>query len=357
MIVPTIPRLALPGLTFYENFMSYSENIRQPSAPFTADVLVLDDCNMLSLAATIDPMRAANRRAGRQLFSWQYRTASGVAAQLTSGLAVPGAALAAAGGGDLLAVVAGFNLEAHATPTLLSTLRRLAPRYARVAGVDGGPWLLARAGLLDGHAATTHWEDLESFAARFEAVTTLRHRVVSSGKYLTAGAASPALDMMLGLIASRHGPALARDVAGAFLHDPAPRADQPQTPDTGPALARHHPTVARALDLMRTHIEAPLTITALAARLNLSPRLLETRFARALGQPPKPAYLAIRLAEAHRLALDTRLGVQEIALATGFTSQSSLSRAFARRYGQPIRALRRAPAERLGVLPPDPQSI
>jgi transcriptional regulator GlxA family with amidase domain len=341
MICPSIPRLALASLTFYEKTMSVSENIRAPEAPFTADVLVLDDCNMLSLAATVDPMRAANRRAGRRLYAWRFLTATGAPARLTSGLTVPGAALATATGADLLAVVAGFNLDAHATPSLLSTLRRLAPRCTRVAGIDGGPWLLARAGLLDGHAATTHWEDFDAFATRFEHVTTLHHRVVASGRFLTAGAASPALDMMLDLIRARFGAALARDVAGAFLHDPGGRPDLPQTPDSGPALARRHPIVARALDMMRSHIETPLTIAALAARLNLSPRVLELRFARALGQPPKSTYLSIRLAEAHRLALDTPLAVQEIALATGFASQSSLSRAFSRTYGHPIRALRR----------------
>ena len=34
-------------------------------------------------------------------------------------------------------------------------------------GIEAGAWVLGLAGLLDGRAATTHWEDLEEFAARF----------------------------------------------------------------------------------------------------------------------------------------------------------------------------------------------
>ena len=323
--------------------MKYEADMtRLADPPLTAAVLVLDDCNMLSLAATVDPMRAANRRAGRRLFDWAYHTAGGTPARLTSGLAVPGAPIGRLDRADLLVVAAGFNLETHATPALLASLRRLAPRCGAVAGVDGGSWIMARAGLLDGQAATTHWEDLDAFAARFDALTVLRQRFVVSDKFMTAGAAMPALDMMLGLIRTRFGAGLARDVAGAFLHDPAPGANQPQTPHSGPALARRHPPVAQALALMGAHIETPLPVAEIARRLHLSPRSLEMHFARALGQSPKSAYLALRMAEAWRLALETAMPVQEIALATGFASQSALSRAFRAAHGTSVRALRRA---------------
>ncbi|MDU8927102.1 helix-turn-helix domain-containing protein [Alisedimentitalea sp. MJ-SS2] len=308
--------------------------------PLNAAILVLEDANLLSLAATVDPMRAANRRSGRRLFTWEYYTATGAAAALTSGLSVPGPAIERLNRSDLLVVIAGFRLERHATPPLLASLRRLAPHCETIAGIDGGSWLLARAGLLDGHYATTHWEDLAEFTSRFDAITALRHRYVSSGKYLTAGAAGPALDLMLSFIEDRFGSRLARDVAGAFLYAPSPGSDQPQTPHSGPALARRHPVVARALTLMGDNIETPLPITTIAKMLSLSPRSLETRFARALSQSPKSAYLALRMAEAHRLALETNQPVQEIAFATGFSSQSSLSRAFRSAHGSSIRALR-----------------
>lgn len=303
-------------------------------------MLVLSDSNTLSFAAAVDPLRAANRRAGRALFSWRFVTPDQAPARLTSGIEVQGIPLAALESCDLLIVVAGFNLDAHATPRLLAALRRLAPRAGQIAAIDGASWLLARAGLLDGQSATTHWEDLERFAARFETVETLPHRFVQSGKFATAGAALPGLDMILRLIEERFGARLAQEVAGAFLHDPSQPAELPQNPASRQSLARHHPAVARALALMQAHVETPLSIAALAAKLSLSPRLLELRFKAALGQSPKATYLALRLSEAHRLALDTALPVQDIALATGFASQASFARAFRKAHGRSLRTLR-----------------
>ncbi|PIE12893.1 MAG: AraC family transcriptional regulator [Rhodobacterales bacterium] len=324
--------------------MSKHENtsLAEPQNPINAAVLVLDESNTLSLAASVDPMRAANRRSGKTVFNWSFYTPEGGAVTLTSGLEVQGAAIATLDRCDLLLLIAGFNLETHATPRLLATLRRLAPHCDRIAGVDGGSWILARAGLLDGQTATTHWEDLENFATRFPRVNTVSNRFAVSGRFLTSGGAIPSIDMMLHLIRDRFGTGLARSVASAFIHDPFQSGDLPQFRLSHASLAKRFPVVARALARMETHIDTPLSVTQIAEGLRLSVRRLELQFASALGQSPKATYMDIRLSEAHRLALETNQPVQELALAVGFSSQASFSRAFRGKYGQSVRDLRKA---------------
>lgn len=161
--------------------MKSAKNILQPeNRPLKTALLVLDECNTLSFAAAVDPMRAANRLAGRAAFDWDYVSATAEPPMLTSGLTVPSIPLARLEGCELLIVVAGFQLARHATPSLLAGLRRIAATGATIAGIDGGPWLLAEAGLLNGHPATTHWEDLENFAARFPEVDTRNDRFTVS---------------------------------------------------------------------------------------------------------------------------------------------------------------------------------
>lgn len=323
--------------------MKSAKNIFQPNpAPLKTAVLVLDRSNTLSFAAAVDPMRAANRRAGKTLFDWQFHTASGAPAQLTSGLQITGTPVAQLDGCDLLILVAGFDLEDHASPRFLASLRRLSKAGVTIAAIDGAPWLLARAGLLDGFRATTHWEDLEDFATRFPAVDTRRDRFVIDTPFATSGGAAPGLDMMLHLISSRFGASLAARVASALVYDPQPAGEQAVGPGSAARPVRRHPLIARALALMETHIDEPLPIAEIAVRLSLSPRTLEQRFAAHMGQSPLGFYLQLRLNEAHRLAIDTSMSVQEIASATGFASQASLARAFRRAHGLSVRDLRRS---------------
>ena len=116
-------------------------------------LVVLPDSNLLSIAAALDPFRAANRRAGKALYDWQVMSPRGGPLALTSGLEIATAPLPLQIEADLVILVAGFRLDAHATPSLRAWLRQLRARGIAYCGVDGGPWVLARAGLLDGRTA------------------------------------------------------------------------------------------------------------------------------------------------------------------------------------------------------------
>ncbi|WP_375230789.1 GlxA family transcriptional regulator [Roseobacter sp. S98] len=306
--------------------MTYSAEIAR------VGIVVLDDSNTLSLAAAADPLRAANRQAGRMLYRWQFLTPGPGDVVLTSGLAIPERPVAGADPVDLLIVVAGFALEPQATPALGAALRRLAGGARWVAGIDGGPWMLARAGLLDGHRATTHWEDLEPFARRFPEITVENARFVADGAVLTSGGAAPAIEMMLHLIGAEHGADLAAQVAGSFIYEPPVQPARPQRRKGLPAGASQ--VTVRVHALMEARTEDPMRLPDIARAIGISPRALQMRFRRDLGTTPQAHYLSLRLGEAERLLRDTETPVQDIALATGFSSQSAFARAFAAWAGQ-----------------------
>ncbi|TDK48752.1 GlxA family transcriptional regulator [Antarcticimicrobium luteum] len=329
--------------------MKSAKNIFAPAdAPLKTAILVLEDSNMLALAAAVDPMRAANRLAGRRLFDWRYITAEGPPARLTSGIDVPGEALSRLDRCDLLLVVAGFGIDRHDTPALRASLRRIAATGATVGGIDGGPWLLASAGLLDFRGATTHWEDLERLATRFPEVRVLQDRFHIDGPRMTCGGALPAIDMMLHLIRARHGAALSARVAGLFIHDSP--ADPARAQRRAGGDPRHSPLTQRASALMEQTLDAPLPIAAIAHRCGTSPRTLEAQFRARLNTTPQAHFLGLRLTEALRLVTDTDMTLMDVALATGFGAQSSFSRAFRAAHGQSARALRAARGQ-LGIAP------
>lgn len=314
---------------------------RKPKdAPFRIGLVVLPDCNLLSLAAALDPFRAANRRAGRALYDWRVMSPQGGPLVLTSGLEIGTEPLPLQLEVDLVVLVAGFRLDAHATPSLRAWLRQLRARGIAYCGVDGGPWVLARAGLLDGRRATTHWEDLEAFANAFPDVEPLPDRYVIDGPALTTGGAAPCLDLMLHLIRTHHGADLAGQVANALLYDPEERPS-PQRLVPQARLAALAPPVAQAVAIMESRLEEPPPVARIAAEVGLSPRRLEMLFRQHLETGPGAFFLRLRLSEARRLALDTGLSVQDIAVRTGFSSPATLARAFRKAFGQSVSDLRR----------------
>lgn len=303
-------------------------------------LLVLPDCSLMSLAATLDPMRGANRVTGRSLYSWRVVSPDGSDPITSSGLKVSVNGKFEATPQDILIIVSAFHALEHATPKLLAQLRQAVKQSQLVIGVEAGSWVLAKAGLLNGRKATTHWEDLEAFSQRFPDVEMQSDRWVRDGTFLTTGGAAPALDMMLALIRARHGYSIALDVASLYVYDEVRQASDAQPLVSLGRLLNREPRLADAIKIMESHIDRPIPVTRIARRLGLSTRSLEMLFANVIEQSPGNYYLSLRLKAARRLILDTHLSMADTAEQTGFSSISSLSRAFKRHFGQAPSKLR-----------------
>ena len=311
---------------------------RDPTA-LTIAMLVLPQASILEVGSSLDPLRSANRHLGAEIFRWRVVSPDGRAVPLTCGIELPSTGpLAAAHGADALIVIAGYRQAEVATRPLIRDLRRMGRGFRMIGGIDAGAWVLARAGLLDGYRATVHWEDLEDLAAAHPDVEVVPDRFVIDRNRVTAGGAAPAADLMLHLIASRHGPALARQVAASFITETRPGSD-PQIAPVSPG-SRTDARVAAAVARMEARIDSPESVAQTAVAVGLSPRRLETLFRQAYGLSPGAFALMLRLQAARRMVTDTTHPVADIALRCGFSSQSTLTRAFTRRFGQPPTALR-----------------
>ncbi len=126
---------------------------------------------------------------------------------------------------DLLILPGGWGVRREIEDlALLAWIRDRAARTPLLASVCTGALLLARAGLLDGRRATTHWKVLDWL--RQEAPSTVVHddvRVVDEGDLLTSGGVAAGLDLALRIVARHHGAAIAQATARHIEyphHDP-----------------------------------------------------------------------------------------------------------------------------------------
>ncbi len=298
-------------------------------------LLVIPESSMMSLASTLDTMRAANRIASRELFDWNIVTLNNKPAPLTCGIPIAAQSdFDECASGDILFVIAGFNHQNHVGKAELKLIKKLSRRFKVVGGIEAGSWLLARCGLLDRKAATTHWEDLEEFRTQFPEVNLKTDRFVIDGSIFTTGGASPTFDLMLHLIRVRYGYPLALEVSSAFIYDSAHDATDTQPLVSLGSLENREPRVAAAIHLMEQHIDETISVFEIAAHTKLSVRMLEYLFAQTLDLSPGAYYRRLRLQTARRLVVDTRLRMQEIAIRTGFNSLPVFSRMFKRYFRQ-----------------------
>ncbi|MDX8519541.1 GlxA family transcriptional regulator [Mesorhizobium dulcispinae] len=304
--------------------------------------LVFSGSSIMCVASAVDPLRAANRISGETLFDFKLVSVTGESPVTTCGLPVAvSGRFDAAEPTDMLVVVAGFGTQNYATSALLAGLRRAARAARACGGVEAGTWLVARAGLLEGRSATTHWEDMEDFSAAFPGVDVRPDRYVIDGPVFTSGGASPTFDLMLHLVRTRLGMAAALDVASVFIYDQARAATDAQPLVSLGRLDGYDPRLAQAIRLMEAHVDQPLTIDAVAKRAGVTARTLESIFRKSIGETPGAYYLRLRLSAARRLVVDTRIAMTDIAGRTGFSSAAAFSRAFSRAFGEAPVRLRR----------------
>ncbi len=310
-------------------------------------ILLLPEFSNLTFAALLEPLRAANRAAGQQLYAWRLLSSDGGPVASSSGVrvAVDGALgegpLGEGSAPGVLFLVASYNAERAATPGLLAKLRRLGRSGVQFGGFESGSYALARAGLLDGYRATTHWEDLEDFAQKFPRVETVPDRFVIDRNRFTTGGATPALDFALELIRAQHGLGIALDVGSTFIYDQERLSSDPQQIVSLGRLAWREPKLAEAIQLMEQHIEAPLPVEVIARRAGLQARGLQRLFKAVFGVTPGDYYQGLRLNAGRRLIQRSDKTVSEIALICGFGSASAFARAFRQRFGMAPSELRR----------------
>jgi transcriptional regulator GlxA family with amidase domain len=210
-----------------------------------------------------------------------------------------------------------------------STLARIAAHHAAggtVASVCVGAFALARAGLLDGRRCTTHHEVQDELSQRFPKASVIRDVLyVEDDRIITSAGIASGIDLALHLIAVRHGPAAAAQVARSMVVYARRNGDEQQAS----AMLRHRAhlsdAVHRVQDRIDTHFFEPLPLAALAASAGVSERTLTRLFESATGQTPLRYQQLLRVERAEYL-IGHGSTVESAARAVGFGDARMLRR-------------------------------
>lgn len=298
--------------------------------------------SMIAFSSAIEPLRLANRAAGRELYRYSLWSERGDGCTASNGVEVKvSGAFGEAQSLDMLIVCGGIDIHRHDHRALNASLRRSGTRGAAIGAVCTGTYVLAKAGLLDGYRATIHWENLASLASEHDALEIGSDLFEIDRNRFTCAGGTAAADMMLSLIMREHGPDLASNVAEQLIHHRIREAGERQRMDLRMRLGVAHPKLLHVVGLMEETFAEPLGSQELADSVRLSKRQLERLFLKYLGRSPAKHYLRIRLEHARHLIRQTAMPLLSIAIECGFASASHFSKAYVDHFGRPPSAERK----------------
>jgi transcriptional regulator GlxA family with amidase domain len=241
---------------------------------------------------------------------------------------------------DTVVVAGGVGARhAEAGDPAVAWLRRVAPRARRVTSVCTGAFALATAGLLDGRRCTTHWAYRAALARDFPGVAVDPDDpiYVRDGSTWTSAGVTAGMDLALALVEDDHGAEVALEVARwlvVFLKRPGGQAQFSAglAAQTAVAAAAAREPLRDLGAWVNDHLNADLSVGALAARACLSERQFTRAWRAETGQTPAAFVQALRVERARAL-LEDGVAVEVAARECGFASAEVLRRVFHRRLG------------------------
>lgn len=281
---------------------------------------------LFCIASALEVLRHANRFSGKPVYRWSFLCEDDQPVPDSHGLFLqPSTTIEQAVDSDMSFIVAGFDANEIEAPGLRKWLVKQSHAGNIIGGISNGAFQLARAELLNGYDATTHWEDFETFCLNYPKVRSRYQRFVFDRNRVTCSGGTATLDLFIEIVRNDHSAELALKVARQML------LHEDITPLAG--KQNYSPRVQRALSLFDASIENGLNVEQLANSVGISRRELLRLFQQETGKTPSELLNQRRLERAQSLVLHSHLSMTAISTALGFSSQSHLTTRYKTHYG------------------------
>lgn len=231
-------------------------------------------------------------------------------------------------------IIGGYDARDSSEPVLKDFYDWLATRNEqntrRIASVCSGAFVLAKAGILNGRKATTHWHHAEKLTRQYPEVQVNSDPMyIQDGHVYTSAGASSGIDLALAMVEQDHGKEIAGSVAKRMVFYLSRPGFQAQYGNLLPAYEPQH--IAQKVQTWLTeHLHEKLDINQVAEQMNMSTRNFTRVFTKQTGVPPAKFIEKLRIEKARKYLEDTDLSIESIAGRCGLGGLVSMRRTFIR---------------------------
>ncbi|MGO1182230.1 MAG: GlxA family transcriptional regulator [Micrococcaceae bacterium] len=261
--------------------------------------------------------------------------------QTSSGIRILSTAAAQIDAVDTLLIAGGEILvQEPLDPDVLVLVERLSVGATRVASVCTGAFVLAQLDFLQCRRATTHWRHADELARRFPGVTVEPDIIhVRDGRFLSSAGITAGIDLALAMVEEDLGAEVARRVARElvmFMQRPGGQSQY--------STALRRKTVSsdplrRLMDMIVADPSQHYSVSVMARSMGVSARHLNRLFREEAGTTPARWLEEARVDAARALILESH-PISRVAHLSGFGSEETLRRAFAKHLGATPSAFR-----------------
>jgi transcriptional regulator GlxA family with amidase domain len=236
---------------------------------------------------------------------------------------------------DTLLIAGGSGvLQAIEDERLVRWVQRTAARSRRVASVCTGAYMLARAGLLDGRRAATHWASAKDLARRHPAIEVDPESIyVRDGNVWTSAGVTAGMDLALALVEDDLGRSTALETARWLVVFVKRPGGQSQFSSHLRAQLADRRPIRELQEWVAANLSEDLSVAALAARAAMSERNFARAFSREVGMTPAAYVEALRVDQARLRLESSGQKLEAVAHDCGFGTVETMRRAFHRRLG------------------------
>jgi transcriptional regulator GlxA family with amidase domain len=214
----------------------------------------------------------------------------------------------------------------------------------KLISICSGALLVGRAGLLDGHACTTHYSCCAELAGLAPKAKVQENRLyVEDGECYSSAGITTGIDLMLHVVNQLTDQSCAVAVARYLVVYLRRSGADPQLSPWLEGRNHIHPAVHRVQDAIAGDLTKSWTSSRLSQIAGASSRHLSRLFHEHVGMSITDYSNRLRVALAQELLSQTRLDMERVAERAGFASSRQLRRAWRRLYPT---APRRARTER-----------
>lgn len=324
---------------------------KNPSTPEIVPVYILvpPAALLIDIAGPLEVLRYANSEQSAVCFDYRYISTH--ARQQTSiGLTLDGLQpLPAQLPANAMLVISGSlavgeqSLVADGELLGLSGwLRRAVTAETRLVTICSGALLAGAAGLMEGHACTTHAECIDELKALAPTANVLENRlyVEDRNRFSSAGI-STGIDLMLHVVAKLTSAHVALAVARKMVIYLRRSGSDPQLSPWLSGRNHIHPAIHRMQDAVMADPARDWSLGELSRLAALSERHMTRLFREHTGLSVTAYINTIRVALAHDLLSQSRFDMENVAERAGFSSTRHLRRVWSQHHGAPPSQFRR----------------